>query len=1168
MRSRWPLFLLLVTFLPLTSSAVELPPTRMVVDLLPGTVPASLFEFDPKSSWSNARGSFLVLDDRLDGDQLWFADAGSPAPRLLLESCPDLRASSSSSLEPLGFLAEHLLFSAGCFPRQLWTSDGTVAGTQALRAMDNPFYLGELPGERGLLFGTSTRDFTPSLWVTDGTSAGTEPIRPLAPFFNVSSPLPKSARLGVRWVFAGLGSEHGGELWESDGTPSGTRLVADLNPGAEPSTPNGFVALSDSVVLFFADDAVGHGLWRTDGTAAGTFRLLRLASPDSHSLLRLGSGKAFLLADAAGGVNLITTDGTPNGTRSIVHPPRVSLLNAGRTFVVFGNRAFWTPSVNDGRLFSSDGTAAGFRELPVRLESPFGRPFSLTPWGVAFLGIQGTTRADLWLADGTAAVRKLASSCRTEPCSGSFLLPDTETTNPEFLFFEGPRQGNGALRLWRSNGTPAGTAPVVTLSNAGPVEVGPTLDLNRTANGSFIVRSGTGYEWYSTDGTAAGTDLRLSFAALRNGAGSNPTELTPLGDRLVFFANGPGSEDLELYATDGTAQGTERLGNVTARATQTELGDAIFPLGSRAFVLPENHALAAEDLAYVTDGTSAGTEPLTGVSSAGNFVWIHAPGVLGNTMLVVADQTLYSAPLGSTSLTPIKTLGPQTSSIATPDFVTLGSHAYFLHVGTFEDPFNTRIWRTDGTTAGTTPLAEVPGFSLFGVGSSLVVLGDRTLWISDLVNPARTLAIERPTQPTVAMNRLYFLGNDRSLWVFDGQSLTRLARNVLLFSSLVPYRDGIAFVAFDESAGAEPWFSNGTVAGTRRLVDLWPGPSSSTPGDLKVLGDRLFFRATDPGHGSEVWVTDGTVAGTSRLTDLAPGDRSARPHDFVRQGDELVFVADDGVSGSELWAVPFDAVGEPLVTRDPEPVGVWLRSPEVPGFRFQVLFPSSVANVPTLGRLELGCLKQTVCVSGAVAGRTEVLLRVVGPKPNGFLWPTLVKLTSAPVEIWIEQEATGDVRYYELAGARPDFDELPALFDRTGFRPSRSALEGSPVRLGDDQPPPAGTRWLTSPQLPGFRVAVQLGGGNFASAVANCLGETLCAAGAVPGRTEVLVRVVGPRPNGFLWPTVARFTTAAVDVWIEQLATGARKHYRLAGAAPDRDDLTGLFDRLGFQPVR
>lgn len=66
----------------------------------------------------------------------------------------------------------------------------------------------------------------------------------------------------------------------------------------------------------------------------------------------------------------------------------------------------------------------------------------------------------------------------------------------------------------------------------------------------------------------------------------------------------------------------------------------------------------------------------------------------------------------------------------------------------------------------------------------------------------------------------------------------------------------------------------------------------------------------------------------------------------------------------------------------------------------------------------------------------EVFLRVAGPKPNGFLWPTLVRLSTSRIEVWIEQEATGALRYYRLPGASRGEDSLHGLFDRTGFEPA------------------------------------------------------------------------------------------------------------------------------------
>jgi len=59
---------------------------------------------------------------------------------------------------------------------------------------------------------------------------------------------------------------------------------------------------------------------------------------------------------------------------------------------------------------------------------------------------------------------------------------------------------------------------------------------------------------------------------------------------------------------------------------------------------------------------------------------------------------------------------------------------------------------------------------------------------------------------------------------------------------------------------------------------------------------------------------------------------------------------------------------------------------------------------------------------------------------------------------------------------------------------------------------------------------------------------------------------VRSQPNGYLWPTIVKFTTSRVEVWIEQLSTGTVQYYELEGASPGSSELPGLFDPLGFQP--
>lgn len=119
---------------------------------------------------------------------------------------------------------------------------------------------------------------------------------------------------------------------------------------------------------------------------------------------------------------------------------------------------------------------------------------------------------------------------------------------------------------------------------------------------------------------------------------------------------------------------------------------------------------------------------------------------------------------------------------------------------------------------------------------------------------------------------------------------------------------------------------------------------------------------------------------------------------------------------------------------DPEPPpGSWLTSPDLPGYQVKALITSGASS--RLGTKVDDCIVNTLCVAGAIADQPEIFVRVVGPKPNGYFWPTLIKFNTSQVEIWIQQTSTGIIKYYKLAGSPPGVDTLPGLFDRTGFLP-------------------------------------------------------------------------------------------------------------------------------------
>ena len=111
----------------------------------------------------------------------------------------------------------------------------------------------------------------------------------------------------------------------------------------------------------------------------------------------------------------------------------------------------------------------------------------------------------------------------------------------------------------------------------------------------------------------------------------------------------------------------------------------------------------------------------------------------------------------------------------------------------------------------------------------------------------------------------------------------------------------------------------------------------------------------------------------------------------------------------------------------------YLTTSAIPNFRFRVRIFNSAT--PTAGAKETDCIPETLCVSGALPGRSEVFLRVIGPRPNGYLWPTIVRFTSSRVEVDVQQISTGITKTYVLPAIPSDSDVLPGLQDRTGFLP-------------------------------------------------------------------------------------------------------------------------------------
>src|SRR5262249_23058164 len=139
----------------------------------------------------------------------------------------DLAPGNSSfvRIETLTAVGRRVFFFVDLGNIELWTSDGTEAGTTRVRAFsDRPFLSTRaVVATRFDFISQTSFDQPAQLWASDGSAAGTLPVTQ----FQSSGALAASTLQvqGDRAYVVANDVLHGNELWASDGTPAGTRRV-------------------------------------------------------------------------------------------------------------------------------------------------------------------------------------------------------------------------------------------------------------------------------------------------------------------------------------------------------------------------------------------------------------------------------------------------------------------------------------------------------------------------------------------------------------------------------------------------------------------------------------------------------------------------------------------------------------------------------------------------------------------------------------------------------------------------------------------------------------------------------------------------------------------------------------------------------------------------------
>ena len=170
------------------------------------------------------------------------------------------------------------------------------------------------------------------------------------------------------------------------------------------------------------------------------------------------------------------------------------------------------------------------------------------------------------------------------------------------------------------------------------------------------------------------------------------------------------------------------------------------------------------------------------------------------------------------------------------------------------------------------------------------------------------IGFSQPSKFTYFKGDLYFTADDglhgRELWVTDGSiGGTRMLLNINTKyqagsdpDNLIIYDDKLFFTADDGSNGIELWVTDGTTLGTVLFKDIYPGTQGSKPKALAVFKNRLFFSAADGLNKDELWVSDGTVNGTKMFKKINPTNQGSKiAHMFIFK-NRLYFTTNIGFS--------------------------------------------------------------------------------------------------------------------------------------------------------------------------------------------------------------------------------------------------------------------------------
>lgn len=329
-------------------------------------------------------------------------------------------------------------------------------------------------------------------------------------------------------------------IWRSDGTAEGTWAIKEF---AVAGTDDGIrmVTVAGDQIYF----SVNRRIWRSDGTPAGTIELAdRTFTASPGPFTACGGWVYFAARTATGGEELWRSDGTPERTGLFKEIMSGSSSSYPREFYEYDGTLYFQAQDSTGNeLWRSDGTNSGTYRLkdlmPGTNQSGAPRSFFSVNQSLCFLASDG-----LWRTDGTPG-----GTVRISNVAVNYV----GILNDQVALLSAGYSGESNTELWRTDGTAAGTYQLLDI-NAGGSSL-PRQFVRFNGQVYFLAQTGSNLDLWKTDGTVEGTVL---VAGLGSGS-SQVYNLTATASGLYFFFRPEVGLPSKLWTSDGTAAGTREL---------------------------------------------------------------------------------------------------------------------------------------------------------------------------------------------------------------------------------------------------------------------------------------------------------------------------------------------------------------------------------------------------------------------------------------------------------------------------------------------------------------------------------------------------------------------------------------------------------------------------------